>query len=461
MPTYDREMRSALAATALAALTLAAIAAGGPPGKWTPVSKGTVESSDEAGLARTADGVLHLVWQRHGAVTSALWQTRISAEGVSLGLGPVAPGLSEPGSPALTTAPDGSLRAFFFARTADEKRAELMLATASPSGEWTVGAESFADVKGNAAPAVAAAATRDGTPVVAWSSGNQIRYRLGVEPATPSATLGVGGCCASGVQPAVDQVTGRAYIAWASSAPRGMGVYVQAVDRGGPTRPKVFATGSATKKRNFAVLPEGRVALSSRIGGPGVYLAYTSGYPKVRTVSVLQAGARKLVLEIKAPEAAHVTLAAASQGRLWLAWSHGGQIFATRTNRAVTRIGAVRKVAFRRGALALDHLQGDATLGPLDLVASFEARGNPTFWHQRVLPGLSLAITAIPSSGGPTRYVFRVTDAGEPVANAAVRVGKQTLTTGLSGAVALETSDHPPSASASKLGYAPATTPIP
>ena len=454
-------MRRALATAVLAALTLAAAAVAGLPGKWTPVSKGHVESSDETGLARTPDHVLHVIWQRRGNVASALWQTRISPEGVSLGLGGAAAGLSDPGSPGLTAGPDGALDGFFFARTADGTGAELSLATASPSGEWTVGADPLARVTGDTAPGVGTATTRDGIPVVAWSSGSQVRYRFGVEPSTPVASLGVGGCCASGVQPAVDQATGQAYIAWASTVRPGMGVYVQAVDRGGPTRPKVYATGSATKKRTQAVLPEDRVALSSRLSAPGVFLAYTVGYPRVHSVSVLQAGVRRLVLEVKAPNAAHLLLAAAPLGRLWLAWAHDGTIFATRTNRAVTEIGAVRKIAFRRGAQGIDHLQGDGAPGPLDLIANFETHGNATFWHQHVLPGLSLTIKAVPSTGGPTRYVFRVTDAGEPVANATVRVGKQTLMTGLSGAVALETSDKPPSATAAKLGYAPTTTPLP
>jgi len=385
----------------------------------------------------------------------------VSAEGVSLGPAPVAPRLAQPGSPALTPAQGGALNGFLFVRTSDGTAADLMLVAASANGEWTVGTVPLAHAVGGIAPAVGAATTRDGTPVAAWSAGSQVRYRYGVDPAAASAALGAGGCCASGVQPAVDQTTGRAYVAWASSARGAMGVYVQAVDRGGATRPKVFATGSANKKRNGAVLPEGRVALAARAGAPGVYLAYATGFPKVRGVSVLQAGVRKLVLHVGAADAATVVLASAPQGRLWLAWSRDGAIFAARTNRAVTRLGAVRKVPLRRGAQAIDHLQGDGGLGPLDLVASFESRGTASFWHQRVLPGLSLTVKAIPSDSGPTRYVFRVTDAGESVANATVRVGKQSLTTGIAGVVALQTSDRPPSATASKLGYASATTPLP
>jgi hypothetical protein len=239
-----------------------------------------------------------------------------------------------------------------------------------------------------------------------------------------------------------------------------MGVYVQAVDRTGATRPRLYATGSSTPKRKAAVLPEGRVALSSRPGANGVYLAYTVGYPKVRAIAVLQVGSRTQVLLVKAPAASHVALAAGPQGRLWLLWSKGGTLFAARTNRSVSRLGAVRTLEMRRGAKSVAWLQGDGTPGVLDLVASFPARAGVKLWHQQVLPGLSLRIDAKAASGA-TSYVFRVLDAGDPVANASVRVGKQTLTTGVSGSVTLVTSDHPPSATATKPGYAQATTSLP
>jgi hypothetical protein len=452
----------ALAAAAIAIFVGAAVALAGPPGKWTPLSKGQLATSDEAGIVRTADGVLHVAWERRGARTTALWQTRVGADGRLLGSEPIVPGLSEGGSPELTAAPDGALRAFFFVRAADGTSANLRLATAPAGGGWTVVPDPLAQAVGAAVPTVGAAAARDGTPVVAWPVGTQVRYRYGVDPGAQGVALGVGGCCALAVQPAVDQITGQAYIAWASTAPAATGVFVQAVARGGPTRPKVFATGSATKRRAAAMLPSGRVALTARIGAPGVYLAYTSGYPKVRGIYMLLVGARRLTIKVKAPGAAHAVLAAAPQGRLWLAWSRDGKIYAARTNREASRLGGLREIPIRRGSKAVAQLQGDGSSGALDLVANLVSRGGSTvFWHQQVLPGLSLKVTATTPSGGPTRYAFRVTDAGEPVANATVTFGKQTLTTGLAGTVVLATTDHPPTVTASKLGYASAQVPIP
>jgi hypothetical protein len=453
--------RYALAGAVLALLAAVTSAVAGPPGTWSPLSKGLLGAADEAGIARTPDGVLHVAWQRRGTAVTALWQTRVGTDGRILGAEPIAPKLSDGGTPALTATTDGALRAFFFVRAPDGSAANLLVASAPAAGIWAVGADPLAQASGTDVPAVGAAAAPDGTPLAAWPVGTQVRYRYGIDPGAQVPALGAGGCCSAGVQPAVDQVTGQAYIAWASTAPGATGVFAQAVSRAGPARPKVFATGSATKTRDAGVLPEGRVAISARLDAPGVYLAYTSGYPKVQAIYVLQVGARKLILKIKAPGVGHVALAAAPKGRLWVAWSRGRTIFAARTNRNASRLGAIREIPLRRGPREVDQLQGNGAAGPLDLVALLARGAAPTLWQLQVLPGLSLAIKATVSADAPTRYVFSVSDAGEPVANATVRVGKQSLTTGLAGTVVLSTSDHPPTATATKIGYAPATTPLP
>jgi hypothetical protein len=452
--------RRAPAAAAVALAFCLAAGAAGAAGGWTPVSTGAVQGADVTGIARGTDGVLHVAWVRRGAAASALWQTRIGVDGRTLGSEPIAGGLADPGSPALVAGADGSVRSFVFVQGPDATTANLATAAQTATG-FALAPDPLAQATGAGIPAVAAATARDGTPIVAWAVGTQVRYRIGLDAAAPAVALGAGGCCASATQAAVDQSTGQAFVAWASSAPGSSGVFVQAVDRGGPRRAKVFATGSAAAGRSDAVLPEGRVALASRPGLPGVYLAYTVGFPVARAVQVLRAGARTVVLRVKAPGAGHVVLAGAPQGRLWLVWTRGKAIFAARTNRSATRLGAVRKLALRKGATAVDQLQGDGSTGALDLVATLAGRGGERIWHEQLLPGLSLAIAAQGAADAPRRYTFRVTDAGEAVANATVRFGKQTLTTGIAGTVTLTTTDRPVSATATKTGYAPAVTPLP
>ena len=44
---------------------------------------------------------------------------------------------------------------------------------------------------------------------------------------------------------------------------------------------------------------------------------------------------------IKADRNEHANVAAAPEGRLWLMWEENGTIFAARTNRSATKVGAV------------------------------------------------------------------------------------------------------------------------
>ena len=148
-------------------------------------------------------------------------------------------------------------------------------------------------------------------------------------------------------------------------------------------------------------------------------------------------------------------------GRLWIAWLRSGAINVTRTNRAGTRIEPVRVLVSPRRTTAIRQVQGEGSLGPLDLVANLDAVGGTTFWHQQILPLLSLRVTGTAFADRSTRYVFSVTDAGDPVANASVRVGAQTLTTGLAGTVVLTTTDRPLAAFASKTGYATGSATLP
>ena len=61
-------------------LTLAGSAAAGPPGQWTALP-GTVVNFAEPGLARTSDGVLHLVYTRKNGTKEELAHVTVSTGG--------------------------------------------------------------------------------------------------------------------------------------------------------------------------------------------------------------------------------------------------------------------------------------------------------------------------------------------------------------------------------------------
>src|SRR6187397_2742905 len=102
-----------LAALAAVAAALVSAAAGGAaPARtaWSRIS-GPTQAGSQLGLARTADGVLHVIWNRGNSSTS-ISETRLSPAGKAVGTSTVATGWNGNGGLALVVMPDKSLRLF-------------------------------------------------------------------------------------------------------------------------------------------------------------------------------------------------------------------------------------------------------------------------------------------------------------------------------------------------------------
>jgi hypothetical protein len=130
-------------------------------------------------------------------------------------------------------------------------------------------------------------------------------------------------------------------------------------------------------------------------------------------------------------------------------------VFATRSNKAATKFGAIRRINVPGGnSSTIFDLAGEGSRGPLDVLALVDPpAGGIANFHQRILPGLTLRATK--KANG--KFAFKVTDAGQAVAGAKVKVkGVGTKTTGPGGSVsfALPTGKH--TAKATKAGFAPA-----
>lgn len=454
--------RCALVGAISTALVVAAVAAAGP-GTWSRAGKRPGSPGFQAGLARTADGVLHVVSLRRSGAKFELWQVRIGSDGRLLGSNTVARGWSQLANPELVLTPDGGLRALIGGdKSPTAANPGLVTATAPAEGApWTTQPDPVSPGADTALADVGATTGKDGTPIVVWATPAGLRYRYGIDPAVSDIVLPLPGCCASEPAAATDGASGQSYVAWASSAARASGILVQPVGPRSATGQSLYAPGSASKGRVAAVPPGERVALTARLGAGGVFAAYGVGYPTVRGVVLWRVGEPHAVLRLAAVGATDVALAAAAGGRLWLAWARGAKFYVTRTNRAGTRVEPVRAISPPPRTTSIWRAQGEGSLGPLDLIANIDAVGGTTFWHQQILPLLSLTVTAAAQQHGATRYAFAVTDAGDPVPNATVRVGTQTLTTGLAGTVALTTTDQPLAAFASKVGYATGSARVP
>ena len=130
-------------------------------------------------------------------------------------------------------------------------------------------------------------------------------------------------------------------------------------------------------------------------------------------------------------------------------WEVNGTIFAARTNRGATRVGGVNALR-APGSRTVYRLNGEGSAGPLDLLVN----DGLAFWHQQVQPKLQL--TATTRQAGRGRVVtFRVVDAGDPVAGAAVNAGGRTLRTSAKGTATLKQARAVRlRATASRPGYA-------
>ena len=135
--------------------------------------------------------------------------------------------------------------------------------------------------------------------------------------------------------------------------------------------------------------------------------------------------------------AAHVAIAAAPGGHLWVLWYDTSQnkIHAIRSNAAATTFGPGQTIAAPPNTGALDGLQAEGSQGPLDVVALVlqnVSGSTPSYWDIQLLPKLTL--TGSPATVAPGKTVtFTVTDVGDPVAGATVTFLGKNATTNSSG----------------------------
>jgi len=245
--------------------------------------------------------------------------------------------------------------------------------------------------------------------------------------------------------------------------PGRLGLWTQEVSAAGLVGSAVHVPGSSSPDSLTAVRPGQRAALTGRIGAGGVYLAYGAGYPTFGTVQLLRLG-RRPVAVARSSRIEHVGIAPGPGGRLWLFWSTGDGYVVTRSNRSATRFESVTRVALPNVGATTYGLYGEGSAGALDLVAHAGSGASIPDWHTQVLPRLSLTVlfSREERKGGQLlrRLSLRVTDAGDPVQGAAVKVGGRTLRTAANGRVSglFASTGKQAGARATKAGYATATT---
>ena len=452
---------------AVAVIIAAAAAPAAQAARWARVTTPDGSSTDQVGLARTADGVLHVAWHHPtGPNTADLLHTAISPAGTVGATNPVQSGWTNITNPALVVEP-GGLRAFWGGfRTTDPNDPHNETNTAlSPDGgaSWALqpgsvvplGAQSYAS---NTAATVRA----DGSTLQSFAGTLGTWVHAGLSPAAPNhdfqAPLGP-----HGYDPnlATDAAS-RTVLAWYSSAAGHLGVQAQDVAAdGSPVGSAV--TMPDTGDMQFGML--GRTPLVTRKGG-GFYVAYPTGYPKSNRVRLWRVGTAKAPRVGRVPGSGSpaVAVAAAGDGRLWVAWTEGfgdPDVLARRSNRSATKFGATVNAGHPKGAMQAYTLDASAAGGALDVLGNFNIDTSTTAVtsHRRLLPGLSLqARPRELRKGEETAVRFIVRDAGDAVKGVKVKAAGASGTTDANGRVTLTIkSGQAVTVSATRSGYTRAT----
>lgn len=451
--------RTILATTllALAALMLAPAAWAGGPGTWNQVTASGLAVTRQVSLARTTDGVLHVAWAGPGYAEKQVLERSISPAGVlSPATTVVLPDSTSIGDPALVAA-GGQLWAFFAGFFLGGQEG-LAYSTNDPL--W--GLPALITDAGSAYLATPRVVrTADGTFFQAWDSESGVFVHRGLLPTALPVEFNNGDLGPTGYYAnlAIETGSGKVWLAWSripdALHPGTNGVWVRLVDAatGAPASVPYRLPGSTTMysgKPEFVIM-QVRTPMASRVAGPGVYVAYPTGYPTTKGVRLWKLGsdaggspsATSVAIAAGSAVKDDVAVAADPNGRLWVLWTQKdgsrSAVYARRSNPFATVFGAPVKVFVPAGVTSIWHLAADAQADRVDMLAHMDNASGAATWHTQLLAGLSVTFskTALKAK---TKYslVVTVKDAGVPVAGVKVRVGARAGKTNASGKVTIK-----------------------
>ena len=459
-------MKIAAAAIALTIAACAATSASAAP--WKRVTTPDGASTDQVGLVRTGDGVLHLAWSHPtGPNTEDLNHTVISRAGRIGATTPIQSGWTGFSNAALVV-DSGGLRAFWGGfRTTDssDPQRETNTALSADGGtSWVLqpgqinpdGAQSYAS--NTAATVRGAGTTRTTLQAFAGTLGTWVH--AGLTPATPIFNFTPGEQYGYDPNLATD-ANNRTVMAWYSSANGHLGVIARDVNPDGSPGPGPL-TMPGTSDMQIGML--GRTPLAARSGG-GIYVGYPTGYPSAGRIRLWRVGASNApTVGRVASGSPAVAIAATGDTRMWVLWTKGfgdPDVLARRSNKGATKFGAVVNAGHPKDAAQAYKLDASAAGGAVDALGNFNIGTTSTAVtsYRRILPGLTLkARPQRVRRGDPTGVRFTVLDAGAPVKGAKVKVAGKSGTTDRRGHVTLTLSlPRPATARATHDGYVAAT----
>jgi hypothetical protein len=422
---------------------------------WTRVTDAAGRNIDEVGVARTADGVLHVLWRQKvpGGNQEQVVHTPVSTVG-EVGSTVVA---SSPwgsaGNPAVIVTSDGGLRIFFGGLTGSNAQLDgVQSASAKADGQtWTPQGGRGSSPTCAVPEGVGAGLRSDGTPVFTYAYSFALGLHAGLDPATPDTDLRTTTTCCDYLPNLAFTKGGTGVLAWFSNADGEVGTWAQPIAPSMGT--KVLAPGSVSTDGK-ALSPSQRTPVVTRTGTEEVYLAYCGGYPTCTQVLLWKVGSATPITVATGRDVESVNVASDPDGRLWMRGEDAADrsLHVARSNDDATEFGAPVAFTGPTGTETIWKVQGNALKDSIDVLASATTPGSLATWHTNVLPGL-----AVDSASGTGGVTFTVTDAGTPVAGAKVKLGKKTVTTDKKGKA---TAKGRGVAEVTKAGYSPATAAV-
>ena len=303
-----------------------------------------------------------------------------------------------------------------------------------------------------------------------WTNGHGILYRIGHSPKIPAATpdqhIALSGpAVAAHVAMATDLGgNGHAYLAWVatgSSAGAQDGYYAKDLTSNGAV---MRAPGSGSKSANIS--PFGVPAMANSLSRSGIFIAYCSNGP-ICNVELWRVPTAKAPAVPASSGAADIAISAGPDGRIWVAWYNETKntVSVVRSNKSVTAFGAATTLATACAEHGLVGLTSGrwGRLG-IALQCVNKQLKIEDFFTQAIVP-LSISpahVTVV--NGSAQKVIFQVTDVGDPVPGATVKVGTFSAKTNASGtASVIFAKGNAPgqySVVASGLNYVPATSTV-
>jgi hypothetical protein len=433
------------------ALAVPSASQAGGPGTWTKLAT-LDQGADTAGMLRTSDGTLHLVWlaKRASNSTQSIGTSTISLSGKLLATGTaVSNWATLEQDPQLVR--DGTgMRLIFEGNTGSSGcfiDAAVYTATSTNGSTWSPVVTGSLDSHTAGVGNLAATTEANGiTPVATFAAGRL--FHVDVNPncpaLTPDGTIAMTiGSAPSNPAIVTDSASGAVWVAWYQGFVK-QGYWVDQIlpSQSAP----VEAPGSAaTPSQNNQPLEP--VAMTARPGG-GVFMAYctASSSEQCAHIDLWKVGSStvKVVPGSHNSTRTRVALAAGPQGRLSVVWydSTKNVIHAVRTNPAANAFGAIRTIKVPAKTFGFNDIQAEGSSGRLDVVIVDQLSTTSGFpiglYHTQILAGLSLSAKPGKFSHKKGKKVkFTVTDAGQPVSGAKVSCLGKKGTTSTAGTVKL------------------------